>query len=86
MFVLVRVNVRVGVLVVVLVREAVAVFVTKTVVVRVGVLVLVEALVEVGGKVEAVTDPVGVTDSVELIVFVPNIPIGMTVAVPVETA
>lgn len=77
---------KVWVTVAVEVRDVVAVFVRDAVVVAVGVLVHVDALVEVGDKVYAVKVTVGVTDSVELIVSVPKIPIGMTVAVPVETA
>lgn len=59
------------------------VLVRVTVAVKVGVRVRVPTAVMVGGNVSAVTEPVGVTDSVGIPVSVPKIPIGMTVAVPV---
>ena len=68
------------------VRVCVAVVVRDTVEVIVEVLVEVPTTVMVGDNVEAVKATVGVTDSVELTVSVPKIPIGITVAVPVETA
>jgi hypothetical protein len=78
--------VDVRVTVAVFVRVVVAVSVRDAVVVAVEVLVEVPTTVIVGDEARAVEEPVGVTVSVRLMVLVPKTPIGMIVAVPVETA